>query len=361
MAKEKVFVFIEEGGAGRAILAKGSSKKAAEKNAHASISGKVRYVEAATKAFKSNGLWANYFLENDKSNVIKFEKKEALVKKLFPPNKSVGKKAKQKILPIRHVYDGPDGKVGISFNDRTMGWQAHCNPEGAGGREVMFPLTANSEGQAKRQAIAMLRDEATHNRVIVPRPSRKDALDAVRTLICYAGDNPKREGLLDTPDRVVRSYDEFFAGYHQSAWDVLKTSFSETGSYDEMVLLTDIEFDSHCEHHMVPFIGKAHIAYLPDKTVVGISKIARLVEVYASRLQIQEKMTTQIADNLNIVLQPRGVAVVVEAQHMCMTTRGVKKRTVKMVTSCMTGVFRDDAKIKSEFLSMIGNLRNGQG
>ena len=184
-------------------------------------------------------------------------------------------------------------------------------------------------------------------------------MKAVKTLIAYAGDNPNREGLRDTPDRVVRSYKEFFAGYHMSATDVLKTTFSESGAYDEMVVLTDIDFESHCEHHMVPFIGTAHIAYLPNKTVVGISKLARLIDVYAKRLQIQEKMTTQIADNLNMTLKPKGVAVVIVAQHQCMSTRGVKKPRVKMVTSCMTGDFRTDEKTRAEFLNMIGNPRNG--
>ena len=165
--------------------------------------------------------------------------------------------------------------------------------------------------------------------------------------------------MLDIPKLVVKAVLEVFAAYDKSAWEVLSTSFSETGYYDEMVLLTDIEFESHCEHHMVPFVGRVHIAYLPDQTVVGISKLARLVEVYARRLQIQEKMTTQIADNLNITLQPKGVAVVVEARHMCMTMRGVQKKTVKMVTSCMTGAFREDAKMKSEFLAMIGSPRAG--
>jgi GTP cyclohydrolase I len=219
----------------------------------------------------------------------------------------------------------------------------------------------------KERRLAWLEEnggELDENEPVLARPdgtpvkSFKNSFNSALTLIAYAGDNPNREGLRDTPERVVRAYDEFFSGYHLAARDVLKTTFSETGAYDEMVVLTDIDFESHCEHHMVPFVGAAHIAYLPNKTVVGISKLARLVEVYAKRLQIQEKMTTQIADNLNITLKPKGVAVVVEAQHQCMTSRGVKKKNVKMVTSCMTGVFREDGRTRSEFMNMIGNPRN---
>ena len=187
----------------------------------------------------------------------------------------------------------------------------------------------------------------------VSKPSRGEAEEAVRTLIRWAGDDPRREGLLETPSRVVRSYEEFFAGYGHDPKLVLARTFEEVDGYDEIIVLTDIRFESHCEHHMVPIIGKAHIGYLPDRRVVGISKLARLVEIYARRLQIQEKMTAQIADALQEVLKPRGVAVVVEAAHQCMTTRGVHKPGVSMVTSRMVGAFRSDARTRREFLAII--------
>jgi GTP cyclohydrolase I len=187
------------------------------------------------------------------------------------------------------------------------------------------------------------------------RPSREEAEEAVRTLIRWAGDDPRREGLLGTPNRVVRAYEEFFSGYQEDPAELLGRTFDETGGYDEMVVLRDIEFFSHCEHHIVPIIGKAHIGYLPDKRVLGISKLARLVEVYARRLQIQEKLTAEIANTLNEALHPRGVAVVIEAAHQCMTTRGVKKPGVSLVTSRMLGSFRKDEKTRREFLSIIGN------
>ncbi|WP_075770556.1 GTP cyclohydrolase I FolE [Aerophototrophica crusticola] len=189
----------------------------------------------------------------------------------------------------------------------------------------------------------------------VQKPTRAEAEAAVRTLLRWAGDDPNREGLLGTPDRVVRSYEEFFAGYGEDPMELLARTFEETDGYDEMVVLKGIRFESHCEHHMVPIIGKAHVAYLPRKRVVGISKLARVVEAYAKRLQIQEKMTAQIANSIDEVLQPLGVAVVVEATHQCMTTRGVHKPGVTMVTSRMLGAFRDDDKTRREFLSMIGN------
>jgi GTP cyclohydrolase I len=191
------------------------------------------------------------------------------------------------------------------------------------------------------------------------RPTRQQAEDAVRTLIRWAGDDPTREGLRDTPARVTRAYEEFFAGYEQDPREILKRTFSEVEGYDEMIVMNDIRFESHCEHHMVPIIGKAHIGYLPDKRVVGISKLARLVEVYARRLQVQEKMTVQIADTLQEILQPRGVAVVIEAAHQCMTTRGVHKPGVGLVTSRMVGAFRDDASTRREFLAVLG--RTGAG
>ncbi len=189
---------------------------------------------------------------------------------------------------------------------------------------------------------------------ISEHPSRAAAEEAVRTLIRWAGDDPDREGLVGTPDRVVRSYEEFFAGYGEDPREILQRTFEEIDGYDEMVVLRDIRIESHCEHHMVPIIGRVHVAYLPDRRVVGISKLARVVETYARRLQIQEKMTAQIANTIDQVLCPRGVAVVIEAAHQCMTTRGVHKAEVTMVTSRMLGAFRDDADTRREFLSMIG-------
>jgi GTP cyclohydrolase I len=187
-------------------------------------------------------------------------------------------------------------------------------------------------------------------------PSRAEAEDAVRTLIRWAGDNPQRPGMLGTPARVVRAYEEWFAGYAENPRDYLSRTFEEVAGYDEIVVLRDIAFESHCEHHMAPIIGRAHIGYLPRKRVVGISKLARLVDVYARRFQIQEKMTAEIAACLSSVLKPYGVAVVVEAAHQCMTTRGVHKSGVTMVTSQMLGVFRKRPATRHEFLSAI-NLR----
>jgi len=189
----------------------------------------------------------------------------------------------------------------------------------------------------------------------VERPSREEAEDAVRTLIRWAGDDPAREGLLETPDRVVRAYEEFFNGYAVCPRSYLEKTFEETEGYDEIVLLKDIRLESHCEHHMVPFIGKAHVAYLPDRRVVGISKLARVVEAYGKRLQIQEKLTAQIANTIDEVLEPRGVAVIVEAVHQCMTMRGVHKPGVSLVTSRMLGAFRDDPETRREFLSMVNH------
>ena len=186
------------------------------------------------------------------------------------------------------------------------------------------------------------------------RPTREEAEQAVRTLIRWAGDNPDREGLVGTPDRVVRSYEEFYRGYDEDPREMLNRTFEETDGYDEIVVLRDIRLESHCEHHMVPIIGKAHIGYLPGKRVVGISKLARVVDAFAYRLQIQEKLTAQIANTLQEVLQPRGVAVVIEAAHQCMTTRGVHKSDVAMVTSRMLGAFRDNGETRREFLTMIG-------
>jgi GTP cyclohydrolase I len=187
------------------------------------------------------------------------------------------------------------------------------------------------------------------------RPSREAAERAVRTLIEWAGDDPGREGLKGTPARVAKAFEEYFSGYGTDPVELLQRTFEETDGYDEMVVLRDIRFESHCEHHLAPIIGKAHIAYLPQQRVVGISKLARLVEVYAKRLQIQEKMTAQIANTLDEVLQPKGVAVVIEAAHQCMTTRGVHKPGVAMVTSRMLGAFRTDPSTRREFLSIIGS------
>jgi GTP cyclohydrolase IA len=187
------------------------------------------------------------------------------------------------------------------------------------------------------------------------RPSRETAEAAVRTLIAWAGDDPDREGVKATPARVVRAFEEYFDGYGLDPEEILGRTFDETDGYDEVVVLKDIRFESHCEHHLAPIIGRAHVAYLPKHRVVGISKLARLVEVYAHRLQIQEKMTAQIANTLEEVLQPRGVAVVVEAAHQCITTRGIHKPGVTMVTSRMLGAFRTDPSTRREFLSIIGN------
>src|SRR6201987_2687180 len=186
------------------------------------------------------------------------------------------------------------------------------------------------------------------------RPTREQAMEAVRTLIRWAGDDPQREGLLGTPDRVVRAYEEFFSGYDDDPREMLRRTFEEVEGYDEVVVLRDIRLESHCEHHMVPIIGKVHVGYLPDKRVVGISKLARVVDAYARRLQIQEKLTAQIANTLQEVLQPRGVAVVIDASHQCMTTRGVHKPNTSMVTSRMLGAFRTDASTRREFLAFIG-------
>jgi GTP cyclohydrolase I len=187
------------------------------------------------------------------------------------------------------------------------------------------------------------------------RPTREEAEAAVRTLLRWAGDDPNREGLRDTPSRVARAYREFFVGYDTDPVAVLERTFEETDGYDEIVLLRDIRLESTCEHHMAPIIGRVHVAYLPHRRVVGISKLARVVDAYAKRLQIQEKLTAQIANTIQDVLEPRGVAVVIEAAHQCMTTRGVHKPGVTMVTSRMLGAFRDDPTTRRELLAMIGS------
>ena len=182
---------------------------------------------------------------------------------------------------------------------------------------------------------------------------RQQAEDAVRTLLRWAGENPGREGLLDTPKRVVDAYGDWFSGYADDPREYLERTFEEVAGYDEMIVLRDIDYESHCEHHMAPIIGKVHIGYLPNGKVVGISKLARVVEAYARRFQVQEKMTAQIANCIQRALNPRGVGVVVEGAHECMTTRGIHKRGVSMVTSKMLGSFREDARTRSEFLQFI--------
>ncbi len=184
----------------------------------------------------------------------------------------------------------------------------------------------------------------------IERPSREDAEEAVRTLIAWAGDDPEREGLLDTPKRVVNAYKEFFKGYDECPVDVLSRTFDEVGGYDDIVMLRDIDVNSHCEHHMIPFIGKAHVAYLPTDKVVGISKLARVVEIFAKRLQTQETMTAQIAEVIDRVLRPKGVAVMIEAVHQCMSLRGVQKPNVTTITTQFTGHFKDDAEQRSRFM-----------
>lgn len=189
----------------------------------------------------------------------------------------------------------------------------------------------------------------------VVRPTREEAEEAVRTLLRWAGEDTGREGLIDTPARVARAYDELFDGYQVDPVRLLATTFDEAGGYDEMVVLSNIRFFSHCEHHVLPIIGKAHIAYLPDRRVVGLSKLARLVDAFAHRLQIQERLTAQIADTLNEALQPRGVAVLIEAEHQCMSMRGVTKQGGIMKTSRMLGAFHDDAQLRRDFMAMISD------
>jgi len=205
----------------------------------------------------------------------------------------------------------------------------------------VFATDAGIGSRAERQAAS--------------RPSVEEAKEAVRTLLRWAGDDPDREGLQDTPERVVRAYEEWFAGYDEDPVSTLRQTFEETNGYDEMIVLRDIRVESFCEHHIAPVIGKAHVAYLPDQRIIGISKLARLVEVFARRLQVQEKLTTQISSAIAEVLRPKGVAVIIEASHHCMTTRGVHKTGTTLVTSDMLGAFRDDPLTRREFLSLIGN------
>jgi GTP cyclohydrolase I len=193
--------------------------------------------------------------------------------------------------------------------------------------------------------------------VPVIRPSREEAEAAVRVLLRWAGDDPSREGLRDTPKRVVKAYEELFKGYHQNAEEQLSTVFEEVEGYDDMVLVKDIPFTSHCEHHMVPFVGKAHVAYFPADGVVGLSKLARVVEVFARRLQTQETMTAQITDTIDNALKPRGIAVLIEAEHMCMSMRGVQKQGASTITTRFTGAFRDDPAEQARFFAMVRGFR----
>jgi GTP cyclohydrolase I len=188
---------------------------------------------------------------------------------------------------------------------------------------------------------------------VAPRPSREEAEAAVRTLIAYTGDDPAREGLLDTPKRVIDAFEEIYQGYNESPVEVLDRTFSETSGYDDFVLVKDIPFNSHCEHHMMPFFGKAHVAYMPVERVVGLSKLARLVDVYAKRLQTQENLTAQVAVAIDEILKPRGVAVLIEAEHMCMSLRGVEKPGALTVTTHFTGAFRDEANEQVRFMTML--------
>jgi|TARA_B110000114_G_scaffold10477_1_gene10324 GTP cyclohydrolase I len=190
-------------------------------------------------------------------------------------------------------------------------------------------------------------------KVQLKKPSNAEAEKAVRTLISFVGEDPDREGLLDTPKRVVKAYQDWYGGYNQDPKEVLNKTFSEIHGYDEIIMLKDIRVESHCEHHMAPFIGSAHVAYLPNKRVVGISKLARITRIFSKRMQVQEKLTAEIANCLQEVLKPRGVAVVIEAQHECMTTRGINEPGISMVTSQLLGKFRTDASTRKEFYSMI--------
>ncbi|MCX7309824.1 MAG: GTP cyclohydrolase I FolE [Afipia sp.] len=193
-------------------------------------------------------------------------------------------------------------------------------------------------------------------RADAPRPSRAEAEQAVKTLLSYVGEDVKREGLLDTPRRVVEAYDELFQGYFQCPAEVLNRTFGETAGYDDFVLIRDISFNSHCEHHMMPFYGKAHIAYAPVDRVVGLSKLARLVDIFAQRLQTQEHLTAQVAGAINTILKPRGVAVVMEAEHTCMSVRGIAKEGAKTLTTRFTGVFHDNPEEQARFLNMVRGL-----
>ena len=186
------------------------------------------------------------------------------------------------------------------------------------------------------------------------KPTHEEVKEAVKTLIKWAGDDPDREGLIETPDRVIKAYENFFAGYNNDPREILSKEFQEVDGYDEIIVLKDIRLESHCEHHLVPFIGTAHIGYIPKNKVVGLSKLARVVEVFSKRLQIQEKLTAQIANSIDEVLQPKGVGVIIEASHLCISTRGIHKTDSRMVTSRMLGIFRNNSDTRREFLNIIG-------
>ena len=192
----------------------------------------------------------------------------------------------------------------------------------------------------------------------ISRPSKEEAMEAVKTLLAYAGDDPLREGLLETPKRVIKSYDEFFGGYHEDPEEVLAKTFEQVEGYDEMVIVKGIRVESHCEHHMAPIIGVAHVGYIPDNRVVGISKLARIVDIFGKRLQTQETMTAQVADTINNVLKPKGVAVVIDAAHQCMTTRGIHKTETSTVTSRMLGAFKENASTRTEFMNLIDSNKD---
>jgi GTP cyclohydrolase IA len=194
-----------------------------------------------------------------------------------------------------------------------------------------------------------------------PRPTRAEAEEAVKTLILWAGDDPEREGLVETPARVAKAYEEFFKGYAEDPAEALSRTFEEVEGYDDMVIVRDIDIESHCEHHMVPMVGVAHVAYLPENRVVGLSKIARVVEVFARRLQTQETMTAQIADAIEAALKPKGVAVLIDAAHQCMTTRGVSKKDSSTVTFQLRGLFKEDERLERRFLKLIGRSGKDQG
>ena len=202
------------------------------------------------------------------------------------------------------------------------------------------------------------KQENTNVTEVFAKPSREEAKEAVKTLIKWAGDNPDREGLLETPKRVVKAYEDFFKGYSEDPVQILSKTFDEIEGYDEMVIVRDIKIESHCEHHMVPFIGTAHIGYIPNQRVVGISKLARIADVFSKRLQTQETMTAQIADTINETLDPKGVAVVIDAQHMCMTTRGAHKSESSTITSRMLGLFRTNSNTRNEFMNLINSSNN---
>src|ERR1700730_7227955 len=250
-------------------------------------------------------------------------------------------------MNLAHCLQSPTA-IGARV-DALLTWPVPAKRAGAGRSNRMDKVVSTKRLRAK---------PAPSGRAA--RPSRAEAEAAIRTLIRWAGDDPDREGLLATPARVARAYEEWFSGYNDDPREYLKRTVEETGGYDEVVVLRDIRFESHCEHHLAPIIGRVHIGYLPRNRVVGISKLVRLVEVYARRLQIQEKMTAEIAACLDAVLKPHGVAVVAEGTHHCMTTRGVHNPGVTMVTSRMLGVFRDHAETRQEFLSAIG-MRGGVG